>query len=143
MGAGAKGPAGIDRQVEHPRASRRLLPRWAQVEPPPDQHRHVEALPALLPVLGHLRGGHADSDTAHMCLAHVQLRQLAGRAVDGQLHHAVAVHLLDARGRELQQGRQDQLGSLGGRADCQADQDEAGAATVIPSASTAARRSPS
>src|SRR6185312_7623080 len=96
--------------------------RRPDVQLSPDQHRRVEALPALLPVLGHLLPADAHAHPGHLGLPERKRRQLAGRAVERVLDPALAVHLLDARGRQLEQRRQHGLGRLRGRPDGQPDQ---------------------
>ena len=56
--AGAERAPGVDHDLGHAGPHRRLLPRRPHVELPADEDRHVEALPALLPVVGHLLAPH-------------------------------------------------------------------------------------
>ena len=100
MGAGAERAARVDHDLLDAAALRRLLPGRPHVQAPGDQHREVEALPALVPVVGHLLGDDLDQRVARRCLERPEVGQLAGRAVDGVFDDAVAaagrVDLLDA-----------------------------------------------
>src|SRR4051794_14463429 len=120
MCARAEGLAGVDDEVERPLS--RLRPRRSDPNPLPHQHRLVELLPPLRPVVGHGLAPHSHAHPAHLGLALRERRQLSGRAVERVLHEAVAVHLLDPGRRQLQQRRQHLLGGPAGRPEGEPDQ---------------------
>src|SRR5438132_8703329 len=63
----------------------------------------MEALPALVPVIGRLAGRDLDERGPHRRTELRQARQLPGSAVDGVLDMIAPAHLLYPRGRELEQ----------------------------------------
>ena len=107
MSARAERAAGIDHHLRDTAALGRPLPRRPDVDPARHQLRLVEALPALLPVVGQRLAAHLDQRAARGGLQLAELGQLARRAVDRVLDHAGAavrlVHLLDSPRRQLQQ----------------------------------------
>ena len=82
----------------------------------------MEALPALGPVVGHLLPAHPHAHPADLRFPVGQRRQLPGRPVDRVLHDTVAVDLLDARGRQLDQRGEHELGPLRRSRDGESDQ---------------------
>ena len=115
MGAGAEGAAGVDDDVDRPLP--RLLPGGPQPEALADQHRLVEVLPAVGPVVGDLGRDDLDQPVARRRLDLAQLGQLALAAVDRVLDVARPALLLDPVGRQHGQLGEDDLGLLGPAAD--------------------------
>ena len=126
MRAGAERAARVDHDLLHAAALGRLLPRRAHVEPAGHQHREVEALPALVPVVGHLLGEHLDERLAGTRLEGAHVGQLARRTVDRVLDDASPapgrVTSSTPLGRDLQQLREHRLRLLGAAAKREPDQ---------------------
>ena len=81
-------PGSITTSSTPPRCGR-LLPRRAHVQPPGDQHREVEALPALVPVVGDLLGdAPRRARRRRRASKRAEVGQLARRAVDRVLDDA-------------------------------------------------------
>ena len=122
MRAGAKSPPRVDHHLGHARPHGRLFPRWPHPQLPAHEQRHVEALPALLPVVGHLFPANLHAHAAQRGRALWERGQLAGRAVQRELHEACPIHLLEAGRRDLEQRGQHLLRRLRGRAYGEPDQ---------------------
>ena len=102
MGTGAERLAGIDGHVQRRLAGR--LPRRAHGQAVAEDERPVKRPPALGPVIGDLLGADVDQGSAGGRPEVGQLRQLAGRPVDGVLDDIAADrHLLDPAGRQLEE----------------------------------------
>src|SRR4051794_40274112 len=88
MRARAERAAGVHHQVDNARANRLLLPGRADPEAVAYQHRDVEALPALGPIVGDLTPLHLNADARDLGLALRQRGGLARRAVERVLPEA-------------------------------------------------------
>ncbi len=123
----------------------RLLPRGTDAQRPAaalDDHRGVPGAPAHVPVVLQLGGRDVDERVAGRGLEVRQRRDLAGRAVDGELDGArVHVALLEAAGGELGQLREHELGVLAVHADGEPDHPSVTAAHA-PSVRRASSRMP-
>src|SRR5215212_7973283 len=140
MGAGPKGLAGVDHEVERAVAQRRPGRPNPDGGRAPHEHRLVELLPALGPVLGDVLSAHAHDHARHLRLPSGERRQLARRAVERVFDEAVAVHLLHARRRQLQQRREHLLGGRGRSAEREPDQRNARRSLPTIESSAGSRR---
>ena len=113
------------------------------VSRPAEHERAVERAPALGPVVGDLGGRERDQRAPGRRLEGGQLRQLAGRAVDGVLDHVVTdLGLLHPAGRQLEQLGEHDLGVLARDPDGEAEHDGSaaeGAAQLAEHASSVRR----
>ena len=107
---------------------------------PPTSTGSWNSLPALGPVVGDRLAAHAHAHAADVGLALRERGQLARRAVERVLDEAVAVHLLDPAGRQLQQRRQHLLGRVRGRAEREPDQRNARRSLPTIDSSAGSRR---
>src|SRR5947208_9613915 len=120
MGARAERPTRVDDEIDG--ALARLLPRRPHPDPTPDQQRLVEILPAIRPILRHLRRRDLDQPVAGDGLEVGQLGKLPWGAIDRELDEPVALILLHPAWRELDQLSEHPLGELRPAADGEADQ---------------------
>jgi hypothetical protein len=122
MRAGSECAARVDHDLGDARPHGRLLPRRPDVQAAAHEDGHMEALPALGPVVRHLLAADPNPASADVGFALRQRRQLAGCAVERVLDPTGAVDLLEAGRRELEQRGEDGLGVVGGGPYGQPDQ---------------------
>ena len=120
MGARAERLAGIDDDVD--RAGLRIGPRRPDEDPPADEYRLVEILPAVGPVVRDLLRGHLDEPVAGRSLQIRKRGEFAGGAVDRVFDPAWTRLLLDASGRQLDEVGEDALGEVWAAANREPDQ---------------------
>ena len=120
MRAGAEGLARVDDQVDCPVL--RLRPGGPHKDAIADEHRLVEVLPAVGPVVGDLLGGDLHETLPHRCFEIGERGELARGAVDRVLHPAVSLLLLDPAGRKLDEVREHSLSEIRAATNRQADQ---------------------